>query len=142
MNKVILMGNMTRDCEVRKLAGGTSVSAFGMAVNRKWKDTATGEMKEEVLFIDCTAWGKTGENIARFFRKGSRILIDGRLKMDEWQDKATGQNRTKIGVVVEGFDFVDKKADDASAAPARTAQRTPPPSRTQAPPLDDASIPF
>jgi len=141
MNRVILLGNLTRDAETKHLTG-SSVTGFGMAVNRKWKD-ASGEMKEEVLFVDVTAWGKTGENIAQYFRKGSRILIEGRLKMDEWTDKQTGQKRSKVGVVVDSFDFIDRKSDDAPAAtPARTATRTPPASRPQAAPMREDDIPF
>lgn len=106
-NKVLLMGNLTRDVEVRMLPSGSqSVGNFGLAVNRKWRD-AGGEMREEVTFVDCEAWGKTAENIAKFFTKGRAIFIEGRLKLDTWQDKNDGTNRSKLKIVVESFEFVD-----------------------------------
>lgn len=107
-NKVILMGNITRDIELKTIASGQSVAKIGLAVNRKWR-TPEGEQREEVTYVDCDAWGKTAENIAKFFGKGRPIFIEGRLKLDQWQDKESGQNRSKLGVVIENFQFVDSK---------------------------------
>jgi single-strand DNA-binding protein len=104
-NKVILMGNLTRDVEIRHTPSNTAVGNFGLAVNRKYK-TQSGEQREDVAFIDCEAWGRTAETIAQYMNKGSSILIDGRLKMEQWDDKNGGGKRSKIVVVVENFQFV------------------------------------
>lgn len=107
-NKVLLMGNLTRDIEVRHLPSGQAVGNVGLAVNRKFK-TADGELREEVTYVDCEAWGKTAENMAKFFSKGRPIFIEGRLKLDTWQDKTDGSNRSKLKVVIDNFQFVDSK---------------------------------
>ena len=107
-NKVILMGHLTRDPELRTLPNSeTQVCDFGLAVNRRWKDSA-GEDREEVLFIDCAAFGKVGEAIGQNLTKGRPIHIEGRLKLDQWEQE-DGQRRSKIRVVVEQFRFVDWK---------------------------------
>jgi single-strand DNA-binding protein len=103
-NKVILMGNLTRDIEMRA-AGTSQIGAFAIAVNRKFK-TQTGEHREEVAFVDCEAWGRTAETMAQYLSKGSPVLIDGRLKFDQWEDKNGGGKRSKLVVVVENFQFV------------------------------------
>jgi len=108
-NKVLLMGNITRDIEVRTLPSQSSVAQIGIAVNRKWRDSASGELREEVTFVDCEAFGKTAENIAKFFAKGKPIFIEGRLKLDQWKDKTDGSNRSKLKVIVETFEFVESK---------------------------------
>ncbi|QQS09896.1 MAG: single-stranded DNA-binding protein [Phycisphaerales bacterium] len=108
LNKVFLMGNLTRDVELRSTSGSNQVARIGLAVNRHWT-SPDGEKKEETTFVDCEAWGRTAENIARFFSKGRPIFIEGRLKLDQWQDKDSGQNRSKMLVVVESFQFVDSK---------------------------------
>jgi single-strand DNA-binding protein len=107
-NKVILMGNLTRDVELRHTPGNNAVANIGLAVNRRWK-TPEGETREETTFVDCEAWGKTAEMMAQFFSKGRPVMVEGRLKMDTWQDKESGANRTKLKVVVENFHFVDSK---------------------------------
>lgn len=107
-NKVILMGNLTRDVELRHTAGNNAVANVGLAVNRRWK-TPEGETREETTFVDCEAWGKTAEMMSQFFSKGRPIMVEGRLKMDTWQDKESGANRSKLKVVVENFHFVDSK---------------------------------
>jgi len=107
-NRVFLMGNITRDIELKSTSGGQSIANIGLAVNRRWVG-ADGEKKEDTTFVDCEAWGKTGENIAKFFSKGRPIFIEGRLKLDTWQDKESGANRSKLKVVVEGFEFCDSK---------------------------------
>lgn len=99
-NKVILMGNITRDPELRQTQGGTSVVKFTVAINDKIKD------KDTTSFIDCTAFGKTAENIAKYFHKGSPILIEGRLRQESWTDKQSGQNRSKLVIVADKFEFV------------------------------------
>lgn len=121
-NKVIIAGRLTRDMELKYAPSGTAIGQLSLAVNRSWK-TDTGEKKEECVFVDCTAFGKTAETISKFFHKGASILIDGRLKQDNWEDKQTHQKRSKLGVVVESFAFVDGKSDGAgsSEAPTRTA---------------------
>lgn len=117
MNRIILLGNMTRDVELRHMQSGSAIGGFGLAHNRKWK-SADGQDREEVLFVDCEAFGKLAENIAKFFHKGSRILIEGRLKLDQWEDKQSGERRSKIKIVVEGFDFVDSKKQAEDNTPA------------------------
>jgi single-strand DNA-binding protein len=108
-NKVILMGNITRDLELRHTPSNMAVLQIGIAVNRKWRDSNTNEMREEVTFVDCDAFGKTAENIAKYFAKGRPIFLEGRLKLDTWKDKTDGSNRSKLKVIVETFQFVDSK---------------------------------
>src|SRR3954452_21411670 len=104
-NKVILMGNLTRDPQLKYLPSQTAVTEFGLACNRKFK-TQAGEDKEEVTFVDCTAFGRTGEVINQYFTKGKLIFIEGRLKYDQWEDKQGGGKRSKITVVVDNFQFI------------------------------------
>ncbi|MCH8270673.1 MAG: single-stranded DNA-binding protein, partial [Planctomycetes bacterium] len=86
LNKVLLIGNLTRDPELKHTAGNQALANFGIAVNRRFR-TASGENREEVAFIDCEAWGRTAENIGKFFAKGRPIFIEGRLKLDTWEDR-------------------------------------------------------
>lgn len=116
LNRVMLIGNLTRDPEVRTTPRGMSICQFGLAVNRSWKDEA-GQVKEEVTFVDCEAWGKSAENIAKYCAKGRPLFVEGRLKLDQWEDKTTQQKRSKLKVVVENFQFLGARGD-APAAPA------------------------
>src|SRR4029078_6018908 len=104
-NKVILMGNLTRDPQMKYLPSQTAVVEFGLACNRRYK-TQSGEQKEEATFVDCTAFGRTGEVINQYFTKGKPIFIEGRLKYDQWEDKQGGGKRHKLTVVIESFEFV------------------------------------
>jgi single-strand DNA-binding protein len=105
-NKVILAGNLTRDPELRYTPKGMAIARLGLACNRKWK-SETGELKEEVTFVDVDAFGKTAETISQYLKKGRPILIEGRLKFDQWEDKQSGQKKSKLGVVLENFQFLD-----------------------------------
>ncbi len=107
-NKVLLMGNLTRDVELKYTPSNMAVANLGIAVNRRYKGN-DGEMKEETTFVDCEAWAQTAENLSKFFSKGRPIFLEGRLKLDQWQDK-DGGNRSKLKVVVENFQFVDSKS--------------------------------
>jgi len=118
-NRVILMGNLTRDPELRYTPKGTAIAKIGLAVNRVWTNEA-GEKKEEVTFVDVDCFGRTAENVGQYMKKGRPIMIEGRLKLDQWDDKATGAKRSKLGVVAETVQFLGGK-DDAPAAP-RTAR--------------------
>lgn len=102
-NKVILMGNLTRDPETRQTPNGQSVTNFALAVNRTWKGQ-DGQMQEQVSFIDCVAWGRTGEVIAQYMQKGRPILVSGRLDQRSWEQD--GNKRSKVEVIVEDFNFV------------------------------------
>ena len=104
-NKVILAGNLTRDPQLRYLPSQTAVVDFGLAVNHKWR-TPQGEDREEVLFIDCSAFGKMAETINKYCQKGKPILVEGRLKYETWDDKESGGKRSKHKVVVDGFQFL------------------------------------
>lgn len=104
-NQVILMGNLTRDPQLKYLPSQTPVAEFGLACNRKFK-SQSGEDREEVLFVDCAAFGKTGELINQYFTKGKPIFIQGRLKYDSWEDKQGGGKRSKLSVVVDNFQFI------------------------------------
>ena len=105
-NKVLLMGNLTRDPETRVLPSNMSVVNFGMAVNDRFKNKQTDQWEERPNFIDCEAFGRTAENIGKFFSKGKPIFIEGKLRLDQWEDRQTGQKRSKLKVVVDTFQFV------------------------------------
>ena len=109
-NKVFLMGNLTRDPQVKHLPSQMVVAEFGLAVNRRYK-TATGEDKEEVAFVDCTAFGRQAETISQYCTKGKPIFVEGRLKFDTWDDKQGGGKRSKLTVVVENFQFLGRAMD-------------------------------
>lgn len=102
-NKVILMGNLTRDPETRTTPNGQSVTNFSLAVNRTWR-SQDGTTQEAVSYIDCVAWGRTGEVIAQYMQKGRPILVSGRLDQHSWEQD--GQKRSKVEVIVEDFNFV------------------------------------
>jgi single-strand DNA-binding protein len=102
------MGNITRDIELKYTQNNQAVATVGLAVNRKYKG-ADGQLKEDVTFVDCDAWGKTAEMISQYFAKGRPIFIEGRLRLDTWKDKQDGSNRSKLKVVIENFQFVDSK---------------------------------
>ncbi|HRX86389.1 MAG TPA: single-stranded DNA-binding protein [Phycisphaerae bacterium] len=104
-NRVILAGNMTRDPETSYTASNTAVCKFGLAINRKWRDRNSGENREETCFVDCTAFGRTGEVINQYFGKGKPILVEGRLHYHQWEAQDGGK-RSKLDVVVESFEFV------------------------------------
>lgn len=121
-NKVILMGNLTKDPETRTTPSGQTVTNFGLAVNRTWKGQ-DGQQQEAVSFINCVAWGKTGEIIAQYLHKGRALLVSGRLDQRSWDDKESGQKRSTVEVVVEDFNFVDSgnNSGDSSSAPQATS---------------------
>jgi single-strand DNA-binding protein len=134
LNKVFLMGNLTRDPELRYTPGGAAVTDLPIAVNRSWtgKD---GERKEEVLFVDITVWDRQAETCCQYLKKGRSIHVEGSLKLESWDDKTSGEKRTKIKVVAERVQFLDRREDgpggpttgDADSAPAR--DREPGPAR-------------
>lgn len=149
-NKVILAGNVTRDPEVRYTPKGTAVTKIGLAINRNWK-TETGEMKEEVTFVDIDAFGRQAEVIGQYIKKGRPLLVEGRLKLDQWEDKNTHQKQSKLKVVLESFSFLDSRGGADSNAPgdaSRSRAATPPPpaepppSEPEAPPADEDEVPF
>lgn len=105
-NRVILMGNLTRDPQTKYTQGGTAVSEIGLAVNRKWKDQKTNQWKDEVTFVDVTLWGRTAEVAGEYLQKGKQVLIEGYLKLDTWDDRESGQKRSKLRVVGETMTMV------------------------------------
>ncbi len=155
-NKVFLMGNLTRDIELRHTSGNQAVANLSLAVNRRWR-SADGQEREEVTFVDCEAWGKTAETLAKYLQKGRPVFIEGRLKLDTWEDKE-GKKQSKLRVVVDGFQFVDSRPGGTTGGgssheedtgpryepePQRPSSR--PPSRgssPSAPPPGDIDVPF
>jgi single-strand DNA-binding protein len=105
LNRVLLIGNLTRDPQLKFTPSQQAVCDIGVAVNRRYK-TAQGEDREEVTFVDCTAWGKQAEVINQYMTKGKPIFIEGRLKLDQWEDKQGGGKRSKMTVVIENFQFL------------------------------------
>lgn len=154
-NRVILMGNLTRDPQLRYLPNQTAVVDIGLAVNHRYR-TSSGEDREEVMFIDCTAFGKQAEVINQYCQKGRPLLVEGRLKLDTWDDKQTGQKRSKHKITIDNFQLIGGRQDAQSGgggnydeggdappqrAPARgPASARPPVQRQVAPPPEDAPI--
>lgn len=110
-NKVILMGNLTRDVELRTTTSGQTVANFSLAVSRSWR-SQDGQQQDQTSFINCVAWGKVGEIIAQYVKKGSPLLVSGRLDQRSYEDK-DGNKRTAFEVVVEDFNFVGGRGDNA-----------------------------
>ena len=161
-NKVILIGNLTRDPELRYTTKGTAVAKFTLAVSRSWKDTETNELKEEVSFIDVSAFGRQAETIGQYLRKGKPFMVEGRLRQETWEDKTTHEKRSKVVVVLETFQFVDgggrTEGDSGSSssgpgpsggaapmrrpAPAQAASPSYPASEPDTIPPEDDDVPF
>jgi len=142
-NKVILLGNLTRDPELRYTPKGTAVARLGLAVNRSYK-SETGETKEEVTFLDVDAWGKQAELISQYLRKGNPLFVEGRLRLDQWDDKQTGQKRSSVKIVMENFQFIGGRGEPSpggGAAPAPMSRPAPRPSNPTEPPVSDGPPP-
>ena len=140
-NKVILMGNLTRDPELRYTPKGTAIAKIGLAVNRVWTNEA-GEKKEDVTFIDVDVFGRTAENVGQYMRKGRPILVEGRLKLDQWDDKATGAKRSKLGVVAETVQFLGSAPGAGEGgAPATPRAPRPAPSAPAGEPVEGDAPP-
>ncbi len=123
INKVMLAGNLTRDPEVRKLSGDKSVCNFGLAINHRYKG-GDGEMKEETTFVDVEAWGRTAELVGQYLTKGRACFIEGKLKLDQWDDK-DGQKRSKLKVVADNVQFLDSGNRGAAPAAAKPGAAAP-----------------
>jgi single-strand DNA-binding protein len=111
LNKVFLIGNLTRDPELRYTPSGTAVAQFGLATNRRWKDRSSGEMREETTFVDVEVWGRQAELAGQYLAKGRPLFIEGRLRLDQWEDRNTGQKRSRLKVVGERFQFLGARGD-------------------------------
>jgi single-strand DNA-binding protein len=151
-NRVILMGNLTRDVELRHTGSNQALAKLGLACTRRWR-SPEGEQREETMFIDCEAWGKQAEFISQYFSKGRPILVEGRLKLDQWEDKETKAKRSKHVVVIEGVSFVDSKpgggGGGGESRPANGGSRQPAAAGAPAPqewggkgPMEEEDIPF
>jgi single-strand DNA-binding protein len=154
-NKVILAGNLVRDPELRYTPKGTAVAKIGLAINRQWKDES-GQQKEEVTFVDVDAFGRQAEVVSQYLKKGRPILVEGRLKLDQWDDKQTNQKRSRLGVVLESFQFLDSGGgqgggggggfsappDRQQSRPAPASQAAPPPPSDDMPPDAEDDVPF
>lgn len=142
-SKAIITGNLTRDPELRTTPNGSSVCSFSVAVNRVFRDSS-GNQQEDVSFIDCSAWGKLGEMINQYAKKGTGVLVSGRLDQRSWEDKNTGQKRSRVEVVVEDFNFLtgmergegSSKGGDVAAEPEVVPDDIP------EEPIDLSEIPF
>ena len=162
-NKVILMGNLTRDPEMRYTTSGTAIANISLAVNRKWYNEAR-ELQEEVTFVTVDAFGKQAETIGQYFKKGNPIFLEGRLHQDQWVDKQTGEKRSRLKVVLRNFQFLPSgqsregtsppspRQAAADTEPQRPPQNQPqrlqppsnqpPPTDSGPPPDEDDDVPF
>ncbi len=148
-NKVILVGNLTRDPELRYTPKGMAIAKIGLAVNRTWRNEA-GETKEEVTFVDVDVFGRTAENVGQYMRKGRPIMIEGRLRLDQWDDKQTGQKRSKLGVVAETVQFLGSPTGAGESSPDAPRRSAPAVASAPAaaaaepdmPPPEEDDVPF
>ena len=145
-SKAIITGNLTRDPELRSTPSGSSVCGFSVAVNRVFRDS-NGNQQEDVSFIDCSAWGKLGEMISQYAKKGSSVLVSGRLDQRSWEDKNSGQKRSRVEVVVEDFNFLSNDRDGGNGGGKSFGGESAPKEDAPAPempdePIDLSEIPF
>jgi len=135
-NKVFLIGNLTRDPELKYTQGGTAVCEFGLATNRTWR-TPQGEQREETTFVDCAAWGRTGETINQYMSKGRQIFVEGRLRYDSWEGQ-DGRKRSRLSVVVENFQFLGGRGEGGGQGGGQGAPQSRPKSQPQSRPQEPA----
>jgi len=145
-NKVILLGNLTRDPEVRYTPKGSAVADLGIAVNRQYT-LENGEKREEVTFVDVTFWGRTAEVAGEYLKKGRPVFIEGRLQLDTWDDKQSGQKRSRLKVIGETMQMLGSRGGagdtgDEGDRPARPGKPTAPPKPAGPSEPDDDEIPF
>lgn len=146
-NKVVLLGNLTRDPQLKYLPSQTPVVDFGLAMNRKFK-TQAGEQRDETTFVDCTAFGRTAEIINQYVRKGNMLFIEGRLRYETWEDKQGGGKRSKLSVHVENVQLMPRSGgpggggEPPGAAPSYSEDQRPAGGNRAAPPAQQASPPF
>ena len=146
MNKVILLGNLTRDVELKHLQNNVPVANFGLAVNERWNDSETGEQRENVHFIEVEAWGRQAEVINEYFVKGSQMLLEGSLKFEQW-DAEDGSKRSRLKVRLQRFNFTGKRDDNGNSngnTNGNPNKRNATPAETAAPTTSttDDDIPF
>ncbi len=120
LNRVLLIGNLTRDPELRTVGSGANVCELGLAINRSWTDNQ-GQKHDEATFVDITFWGKTAENAAKYLSKGRSVYVEGRLQFDTWKDTQTGQDRSKLRVVGERIQFLGGGQGSGESPPQRQA---------------------
>lgn len=145
-NRVILVGNLTRDVELKYTPSGMAIAKFGLATNRNYKDNTTGEMKQEVMFIDITVFGRSAEVANQYLKKGRKVLIEGRLVLDQWVD-SSGQKRSKHSIVADKVQFMDPKesSGDLNQSYNQPQQQAPMQQQKNNIPsidIDDDEIPF
>ena len=149
-NKVILLGNLTRDPELRMTAGGLAIAKFGLAMNRKYT-TKDGEAREEATYVDCDAFGRSAETISKYVQKGSPLFIEGRLKLEQWESQ-NGEKRSKLSVAVDNFQLMPRGGEggggggqsrgyDDVSPPARQQGNTRPAQPAPVEDIDD-DVPF
>jgi single-strand DNA-binding protein len=145
-NKVVLIGNVTKNLELKFTPKGKAVTKIGLAINRYWTNDA-GERKEDVTFVDVDVFGRTAENCAQYLSRGKSVLVEGRIKLDTWDDKQTGQKRSRLGVVAESVQFLGSRTEQGDAQSAAEAPQPDAPADVAAPaPKTDApdgdDVPF
>ncbi len=143
LNKVFLIGNLTRDPELRVTPKGTAICSFGLAVNRQYRDES-GTARDETTFVDIEAWGKQGELVSKYLTKGSPCMVEGRLRLDSWEDKTSGQKRSKLKVVLDNVQFLSRgpggggggaaQGGDMGGEPSEEPRHSAPPPRSAARP--------
>lgn len=138
LNRVMIAGNLCRDPELRWTPSGLAVCEINVAVNHKYK-TSTGETKDEVAFIGCTAFGNSAENLAAYLKKGANIFVEGRIKTESWEDKESGSKRQKTKIQIESWQFGSSKAEGNAGAAHKISRPAPEPKSKQPdlPPVDD-----
>ena len=144
LNKVMLMGNITRDPEIKYTPKGTAIADFSLAINRKWK-AESGEMRDETTFVGCVAFGRTAEVIGEYCKKGNPLYVEGRLTQESWDDKTTGEKKSKTKITVEAIQLLGSKGDGGQrqSAPVEKPQKAATkPTDPELDPVDPDSIPF
>ena len=149
INRAVVTGNLTRDADVRQTTNGTLVANFGVAVNDRRKNPQTGQWEDYPNFIDCALFGQRAEALQRYLAKGAKVAIEGKLRYSAWEDRNTGQRRSKIEIVVDDIDFIGQRQGDGGgyqqAQPRQQAQPTAPTYQQQPyqqPTYQDDGIPF
>ena len=116
INRVVVTGNLARDCELRRTQGGTAVASFSVGVNDRWKNQQTGKWEDRANWVDCNLFGNRAEALSRHLVKGTKVAVEGRLRWSSWEDRQTGQKRSKLDVTVDELEFLSRREGGQGAA--------------------------